>query len=150
MARMYSRKKGKSGSTKPIKKAASWVRYKEKEIEKLIVKLAKTGKTPSEIGISLRDSYGLNSVKALLHSKIETILKRNNLQKEIPSDLMALIKKLIAVRKHYEKNKHDMTAKRGLELTNSKVMRLVKYYKKSGRLPKDWKFDPERLKMYVE
>ena len=42
MARMHSRDKGKSRSTKPIaKKVPSWVSYKTKEVEKLVVKLSK-------------------------------------------------------------------------------------------------------------
>ena len=124
--------------------------YKEKEIEKLIIKLAKSGNNPSEIGTILRDTYGIHSVKAVAKKKISAILKENNLLKEIPEDLMALIKKFIAVKKHLEKNKQDKTAKRGLQLTDSKIRRLVKYYKKSGRLPKDWKFEAEKVKMYVE
>jgi len=126
------------------------MRYKEKEIEKLIIKLAKSGNNPSEIGTILRDTYGIHSVKAVAKKKISAILKENNLLKEIPEDLMALIKKFIAVKKHLEKNKQDKTAKRGLQLTDSKIRRLVKYYKKSGRLPKDWKFEAEKVKMYVE
>ncbi len=150
MARMYSHRKGKSGSKKPVKKIAAWVRYTDKEVEKLIVKLAKGGKTTSEIGIALRDSYGINSVKAVLNNTISSVLKANNLQKDIPEDLTNFMKQLIAVKKHAEKNHHDMTAIRGIMLTTSKMMRLIKYYKRSGRLPKDWKFDPERIKMYVE
>ena len=42
MARMHSRKRGKAGSKKPMKKVLPlWVRYKAKELELLIVKLAK-------------------------------------------------------------------------------------------------------------
>ena len=36
MARMYSRKRGKSGSHKPMKKIAPWIEYKPKEIEELV------------------------------------------------------------------------------------------------------------------
>ena len=55
MARMYSRKKGKAGSKKPFKSKANWVKYKPKEVELLIAKFAKTGKTGSQIGLILRD-----------------------------------------------------------------------------------------------
>ena len=49
MARMYSRDKGKSGSTKPAKKTIpSWVRYKGKEVELLVKKLAKEGLTTAK------------------------------------------------------------------------------------------------------
>ena len=150
MARMYSRKKGKSGSTKPIKKVPSWMRYKEKEIEKLIIKMASAGTSASDIGMILRDNYGIPNIKAATGKKITKILADNKLAKEIPEDLMYLIKKFIEVKKHWEKNKQDKTAKRGLQLTDSKIRRLAKYYKKSRKLPADWKFDPTKVKMYAE
>ena len=64
MARMYSRRKGKAGSKKPAKKQVpSWLRYKGKEVELLVVKLAKEGKNPSQIGLHLRDVYGIPDTK---------------------------------------------------------------------------------------
>ena len=150
MARMYSGKHGKSGSKKPVeKKIPTWMGYKPKEIEKLIVKLAKAGKTAGEIGIYLRDSYGIPSVSVATGKKINKILSENNLGKEIPEDLMALMRRSIQIRKHIERNKKDMTAKRGLGLTDSRIRSLVKYYKAGEKLPQDWKFDPERIKLYV-
>lgn len=54
MARIYSRKKGKSGSKRPIKRVKpSWVSYDAKVVEQLVVKLAKAGKTAAEIGLML-------------------------------------------------------------------------------------------------
>ena len=150
MARMHSRDKGKAGSTKPIKKIPSWMRYKAKEIEKLIIKFTKAGHTPSEVGMILRDTYGIHSVKAVAEKSITAILKENKLLKELPEDLMALILKFADVQKHLEKNKQDKTAKRGLQLAFSKIRRLAKYYQKSGRLPADWKFEADKVKMYVE
>jgi small subunit ribosomal protein S15 len=151
MARRYSGAKGKSGSKKPAHKAVpSWMNYKPKEVEKLVVKLAKAGKTTSQIGLHLRDTYGIPSVKIATKKSVSRVLKENKLEKPIPDDLMALIKKSIYLRKHLEKNKKDQASKRGLGLTDSKIRRLVKYYKKTGRLPEDWKFHPERVKMYVE
>ena len=41
MAKMHSRARGKSGSTKPLKKVPSWAPYKGPDVEKLIVKYAK-------------------------------------------------------------------------------------------------------------
>ena len=150
MARMHSRKKGKAKSTIPAKKVPSWAPYKEKEVEKLVIKFAKAGKSTSEIGLTLRDAYGINSVKVLTNKKISQILKENNLVKELPEDLLNLIRKMVEVKTHLEKNRQDKTAKRGLQLTQSKIMRLIKYYKKSKRLPADWKFNADRLKMYLE
>ena len=150
MARMHSRAKGKSGSKTPLKKIPSWAPYKGKEVEKLIQKFAKAGKSTSEIGVILRDSYGINSVKAVAGKKITAILEESKISKELPEDILALIRKLIGVKQHLEKNKQDQTAKRGLLLTTSKIRRLTSYYKKSKRLAADWELDMDRLKIYLE
>ena len=151
MARMYSRKRGKSGSTRPAqRKKPSWLRVSEKEIELLISKLAKEGKSASEIGIILRDSYGVPDVKLILGKKITSILEAKKLTKELPEDLFNLIQRVIAIQKHLEANHKDMTAKRGLQLTESKIMRLIKFYKKNGKLDHTWKYDPKNLKIYAQ
>jgi len=151
MARMHSRDKGKSKSVQPTKKSTpTWSRYKDKEVELLITKLSKEGKTASEIGLHLRDSYGIPSVKQAVKKTITQILTEKDLAKEIPEDLMALIKKTVLLRKHLEKNKQDQGAHRGLQLTESKIKRLVKYFKRTKKLPMDWKYDPERIKLYIE
>ncbi len=147
---MHSRARGKSGSKKPIKKIPSWAPYKEKEVEKLIIKLAKSGKSMSEIGAILRDTYGINSVKALTGKSVSKVMIENSLLKKIPEDIQSLIRKMIAIKAHMEKNRQDRTALRGLQLTDSKIRRLVKYYKATKRLPEDWKLDQDRLKMYLE
>lgn len=150
MARMYSRKRGVSGSTKPTKEQSTWVRYKDTEVEKLIVKLAKEEKTASEIGLMLRDMYGVPYVKQATNKRITQILKEHNVAPEMPEDLMALIRRSIALRKHLEKNHKDESAKRGLTLTESKIKRLAKYYKRTGKLKPDWKYQPDKVKVYLE
>src|SRR3989338_8335164 len=151
MARMHSRRKGKSGSTKPLRKTQpSWVRYKSKEVELLITKLAKDGNTSSQIGIILRDSYGIPSVKVIITKRITELLKEKNLAQEIPEDLRALIKRLISVKKHFENNKNDMAALRGIQLTESKIKRLVKYYKRAKILPLSWKYESKKISLYTE
>ena len=150
MARMHSRDKGRSGSTKPNKEVPSWVKYKPAEVEKLIIKFRKAGKSSSEIGIILRDMYGINSVKAITGKKLNQIIIGNRLAGELPEDLLNLIKRMVEIKAHLEKNHKDETAKRGLILTNSKIRRLIKYYQRTGRLAPDWKLDYNRLKMYLE
>jgi len=150
MARRYSGKHGKHGSKKPVNKAKpTWVSYADKEIEQLVVKLAKAGKTTSQIGLMLRDSYGIPDVKVITGKKITKIVEENKLLPNIPEDVTALMKKEISLMKHLEKNKHDMTAKRGLQLTESKIHRLSKYYKRINKLPKDWKYDKESIKLII-
>ncbi|HLD02239.1 MAG TPA: 30S ribosomal protein S15 [Candidatus Nanoarchaeia archaeon] len=151
MAKMHSRARGKSGSKKPLKKVKhSWLTYEPKEIDQLIVKLAKAGHHPSHIGMMLRDSYGIYDVQFLAKKKITQILAENKLLREIPEDLLHLIKKDIAIMKHVEVNKKDMSAKRGLILTEGKIHRLAKYYKREGRLPAEWTYDRSKAKVLVE
>lgn len=147
---MHSRKKGKSGSNKPSKeKKENWITYTPEEIEQLVTKIAKTSKTAAQIGIELRDRYGIPDTKKFTTKTITKILKENNLSQELPDDLTALIKKQINLMKHAEKNKHDQPAKRGIILTESKIRRLAKYYKRTGKLPETWKFTKEQAELLV-
>lgn len=142
MARMYSGKRGKSGSKKPIKRTTpSWVRLSAKEAELLIGKMAKEGMFASFIGLTLRDKYGVPDVEALCGKSITKILAEKKILPEIPEDVTALMKRAAAIHKHIQENKHDQTAKRGLQLTESKIKRLVKYYKRNGRIREEWKYD---------
>lgn len=150
MARMYSGKHGKSGSKKPVKITKKvWIRYSEKELESIIVKLAKSGKTPSQIGLVLRDSYGVPDVRTLGIKSITDILKKNDLLSKVPEDLTALIRRDIDLMKHLEQNKKDMAAKRGMILTESKINRLIKYYKNNDVLPKSWKYERDKAKLLI-
>ena len=151
MAKRYSGSKGKSGSHKPDEKSIpSWSRYKGKEVELLVVKLAKEGYTPSQIGMHLRDTYGIPDVKLIVKKKLNAILDEKKLTAEIPEDLLAVIRKSVSLAKHLEENHKDYTAKRGLQLTDSRIKRLVDYYKKAGRLPQNFKYDRESIKLYVQ
>lgn len=151
MARMYSRKKGKAGSHRPSAATApSWVRYKDREVEMLITKLAKEGNSPSKIGIILRDTYGIPSVKPIIKKSITMLLDEKKLSSEIPEDLLSLIKRVVALNKHKDANHRDQTVKRGLIITESKIRKLIKYYKRSGKLPSEWKYDPKRAGMFTE
>jgi len=125
------------------------MRYKPKEVELLITKLSKEGKSSSEIGIILRDTYGIPSVKDLAGKGITQILAEKNLGTKIPEDLINLIKRVIVIKKHREQNKQDEAAKRGLLLTESKIFRLTKYYKKTHKLPADWKYDEQSIRLYT-
>ena len=151
MARMHSRVKGKSGSKRPLEvKTPSWVRYKAKELEMIITKLAKESHSPTQIGLILRDTYGVPCVKQIMGKSILKILIEKKLSPTLPEDLTAVVKKSIILRKHLEENNHDQTARRGIMLTESKIKRLVKYYKAKKVLPQDWKYDAKSLRLAVE
>ena len=151
MARIYSRRKGKSGSTRPFKRQKpSWVRYEAKEVETLVTKYGKAGKTAAEIGLLLRDAYGIPDVKAITGKRIQAILHSHGLSGKVPSDLRALIQRDVEVMKHMESNKHDVVAKRGMQLTESKIHRLITYYKRTGLLPADFVYARDKAKAYVD
>lgn len=151
MARMHSRKRGKAGSKRPLKKTKPiWLSYSPREIELLIVKLAKERKTPSQIGIFLRDIYGIPNEKVITKKSITQILEENKILSQIPEDLTALMRKRIALDKHREENKQDISALKGLQLTESKIKRLVKYYKRVKKLPVEWQYDPKKIKIHIE
>lgn len=151
MARMYSRRKGKSGSTKPIKKEPNaWLRYTPKEVEALIQKLAKETKSSAKIGVILRDTYGIPSVKVVCGKGITQILSEKKLAAELPEDLLNLIRRSVKIQKHLEENHKDGSARRGRLLTTSKIGRLTKYYKDRGVLPQDWTLGTKSLRLYAE
>ena len=151
MARLHARKRGKAGSKRPSRKTApKWIRYKKDEVEKLVIKLAKEGNSTSMIGLILRDQFGIPLVKKITGKTISEIMKENNLYPELPEDLFNLLKQAVNLRNHLEKNKSDYTSKRGLELLESKIRRLGKYYVREKVLPEDWVYSPEKAKLLVQ
>ncbi|OGI12606.1 30S ribosomal protein S15 [Candidatus Micrarchaeota archaeon RBG_16_36_9] len=149
MAKMHSRKKGRAGSKKPAV-SAKWVEYKDKEVERLVLKLRKDGLQSADIGRLLRDQYGIPSVKQITGKTITKILEENDMLPKLPEDLLNLLKKAVSVRDHLVKSRKDYTSKHGLELLESKIRRLIKYYRKTKKLPKDFSYEPERAKLLVE
>ena len=76
-------------------------------------------------------------------------MKKHNLYPEFPEDMFNLMKKAVNLRAHLENNRKDYTSSRGLELTESKIRRLAKYYRNEKILPEGWKYDPEKAKLMV-
>ncbi|MEM5829250.1 MAG: 30S ribosomal protein S15 [Candidatus Aenigmatarchaeota archaeon] len=151
MARMYSGKRGRAGSHKPpVKIVPKWVKLKKEEIEDLIEKLAKQRLTSAQIGMILRDQYGIPDVKTIVGKDISEIMKERGVYPEIPEDLMNLLRKAVNLRAHLEKHKKDKHSLRGLQNLESKIKRLGKYYSKRGMLPKDWEYSPEKARLIVQ
>ena len=140
MARMHSHRKGKSHSTRPQKVSATWVSQGKDEIVSLIVKMAKDGLRSSEIGIRLRDEYGIPLVKPIIGKSILEVFQENNLVGEMPEDLEILVQKALGLQKHLRVHRGDRLNVRSLELLEAKIHRLQRYYKSEGRLPQKWKY----------
>ena len=151
MARIHARRKGKSGSTRIRReKHPEWSYLNPREIEGRIIELAKAEKTTSEIGMILRDQYAVPDVKVATGKTITQILKQNNITSEIPEDLQSLIKTALKLKKHMDQNQKDYKTKRNLSLTESKIRRLMKYYRREQRLPEGWKYSLEQAKLMFE
>ncbi len=141
MGRLHSHRHGKSHSIRPATiRAPSWISQSPKEVEELIVKYAKEGLSPSQIGIKLRDQYSIPLVKPITKKTIAKILEENKLAPEMPEDLDNIVKKAVGLQKHLKSNKADRRNVRSLELIEAKVHRLATYYKRIGRIPENWKY----------
>ena len=146
MGRMYSNGKGIARRCLPYRKAApSWVRISSNDLVDQIIKLAKKGFTPSQIGVTLRDSHGIPQVKSITGSKILRIfLKKSGLAPKIPEDLYHLIKKALQIRKHLEKFRKDKAAKFRLIMVESRIHRLARYYRSAKALPPTWRYNSKK------
>ena len=141
MGRLHSHNYGKSHSTRPIEpKAPSWIKDDIKEVEELIVKYGKDDLSASQIGVKLRDQHSIPLVKPIIKKTISEVLEENDLKTDLPEDLDNIVKKAIGLQKHLKSNKGDNRNVRSLELIEAKVHRLSVYYKKIGRIPKNWKY----------
>ncbi|MEM0369874.1 MAG: 30S ribosomal protein S15 [Pyrobaculum sp.] len=139
-------KKGRSRSTRPAHPTVpTWINYTPDEVEQLVVELARRGFQPSQIGLILRDQYGIPLVKSVTGKKITKILEERGIKQDLPEDLLNLIKRALRIRKHLEEHPKDMSSRRGLQLVESKIHRLVKYYKRVGKLPQDFVYNPQAL-----
>ena len=131
------------------KEVPPWSVTDPKEIEKMILDLKKQGKSLSEIGLILRDKHGVPDVKLATGKRIGRILEGAGVESRIPEDLQNLIRKALGMRKHLTENKNDLHNKRQLQLTESKVRRLMKYYITTGKLPTGWEYKPETAEILL-
>ncbi len=144
MSRMHSSKKGRASSRKPMVSASpSWVQVQTKEAEDLIIQMGKLGRKPSQIGLALRDQYGVPNVRLLTGKSIMQILEEAGVKPQIPEDLASLIERGRNVTKHLSENNKDESNRHGLHLIESKIRRLVKYYVREGIIPANWKYSFE-------
>ncbi len=150
MAKMYSRRKGKSGSTRPLRTSPpEWIDMAPEEIEQLVIELQGQDYSTATIGTILRDRYGVPDVALVTGKKVTKILKEGGKAPKVPEDLENLIVKALRMRKHIELNSKDVHNKRSLHLTEAKVRRLVKYYHNRGLVPADWSYKPETAEVFI-
>ncbi len=151
MSRMHSPKKGQSGSTRPnLEENPEWVPLEEDEIKELIVDLARQGETASEIGVILRDQYGVPDVELAIGDSVTDVIEDNDLGPEVPEDLLSLMEKAVNLKDHLEENPKDKSNQRSLRLVESKIRRLVKYYKEQGEMDEDWRYSMDKAEILTQ
>ncbi|MFP4142966.1 MAG: 30S ribosomal protein S15 [Thermoplasmata archaeon] len=151
MARMHSPKKGQSGSTRPhLEENPDWVPLDGDEIRELIVDLARQGETASEIGIILRDQYGVPNVELAIGDSITEVMEENDLDPEVPEDLLSLMEKAVNLKDHLEEHPKDKSNRRSLRLVESRIRRLVDYYKEKGELDEDWRYSMDKVEILTQ
>jgi small subunit ribosomal protein S15 len=131
---MHTRRRGSSDSDKPAAtEPPEWSDVDEDEVEERVVELAEAGHSPSEIGVKLRDE-GVNGtpvpdVSLATGKKVTEILEANDAEPEIPEDLRNLMERAVRLREHMDANPGDHQNKRALQNAESKIRRLVDYYR---------------------
>ena len=153
MARMHTGKHGKSKSRKPVVEIGvppADAKLTAAEIEGLIVEYSKQGLGPELIGQHLKDKHGVPYVRQITGKRLVQIMDEKHISKELPADLLNLMKKAVGMRKHLGSNKQDTHNRIRLGRTESKIWKLSNYYKREGKLPKGWKYDPEQAALIIK
>ena len=154
MARMHTRRRGSSDSDKPVADdPPEWSDVDEDAIEERVVELAEQGHSPSQIGLKLRDEgvkgTPIPDVKLATGKKVTEILDENDAESDLPEDLRNLMQRAVRLREHMDDNPQDAQNKRALQNTQSKVRRLVDYYR-GDELAADFKYSYENAKELLE
>ena len=151
---MHTRRRGSSGSDKPAAdEPPEWSDVDPEKIEDRVVELAEQGHDPSQIGIKLRDEgvtgTPVPDVKLATGKKISTILEENDADPDVPEDLRNLMERAVGLREHVRENPQDYQNKRALQNTESKVRRLVDYYR-GDELEADFTYSYDVAKAILE
>jgi small subunit ribosomal protein S15 len=127
-----------------------WLNYSPEEIEKIIVNKYQSGLTKSQIGLLLRDQYGIPSIKDLTKTNVGGVLKSHEVKEELPEDLIALYKKAVKLHKHLDKEHKDKQSKRSVVVLENRIKRLINYYKSRKTLPKTYEYSLEAARLVVK
>ena len=141
MGRMHTHRHGKSHSRRPVEvRIPQWLAHTPRQVEDLVVRYAKEGLTPSQVGLKLRDQHAIPLVRSITGKTIGEILEQREMRPDMPEDLDNIVRKAVGLQRHLRENKGDRRNIRSLELIEAKVHRLSVYYKRIGRIPKSWKY----------
>ena len=151
MARLHAHRKGKSSSTRPfLKTNPEWTGMEKAEVEDTILRLHQEGLSAAAIGVRLRDGFGVPSVRLATGRSLQEILRSKGVKPALPEDLTGLIRRAASLQAHLKEHAKDLSNKRGLQLIESKIRRLSRYYKDRGILPADWDYSLKVAELQVK
>lgn len=141
----------RTGSKHPVRdEAPEWMGLPKREIEKKVIELGKEGLQPAQIGLRLRDTYGVPNIAQATGKKVQDILAEADLAPKVPQDLTNLINRAINLQEHLQANRQDLHNTRGLELIEARIRKLAKYYQKRDELAADWKYTRSGARLLVD
>jgi small subunit ribosomal protein S15 len=149
MARLHTRRHGRSKSRKPADIGTQGGAEASK-VEEAIVAYAKQGIKPALIGQRLKEEHKVGYLKPVLGKRLSAFLEEHGFKSEIPPDMLDLMRKAVNMRKHIGAERKDVHNITKLHLVESKILRLSKYYRSTGRLPGNWKYDPEKAALIIK
>lgn len=106
-----------------------WIKMTEPELKKVILELSEKY-APSQIGIILRDQYGIPTTK-IFGKKLKAYLKELGIERN--EDLENAEKKVDRMKEHLKNNITDRRAKHRLQKAQSRLNITKKYYNISIR-----------------
>jgi small subunit ribosomal protein S15 len=133
-----------------VDKAPEWSNTDAKEVTELILSLAADGHNPATIGTILRDQHAVPDVRLVLGKRLGQVLAENDVTPKYPEDIMNLMRRALRLIDHLESNRKDEHNSRQLELTESKIRRLSRYYQGRGQLDSEWAYKRDELRLMVE
>ena len=99
----------------------------------------------------MRDQHAVPDVRLVTGKRIGAILAENDIGGTYPEDMMNLMRQAARIIEHLGSGNHkDLHNKRSLEITEAKIRKLASYYISEGKLPSDWRYKRDELRLMVE
>ena len=108
----------------------AWLKMSEKDLKRVIAELAKKYEQPAQIGLVLRDQYGVPSTKVFGKKLAEYLEEVGVKAKGV--EYRNAQKKVEMIKKHLEKNVTDRRTKHKLQKAQSRVNVLKRYFAKKS------------------
>ena len=107
-----------------------WLKMKEEDVKKIIAEVAEKYKQPAQIGLVLRDQYGIPTTK-IYGKKLAKYLEELGI--ESSKELENSEKKVGRMKEHLKKNITDRRSKHKLQKAQSRFNILKRYFGKKSK-----------------